>query len=106
MLAMFGGGALLATGRGYAATTFDKLVPWLDAHPDAHVRLVGLPDALRGFSHERATVVEASEVVGMDDPVEVGVAPPVLPPAAGAAAPQVGAGDGVGPSGWGAPGFY
>jgi len=44
---------------------------FLDAHPDAHVRLVGLPDALRGFSHERATVVEASEVVGMDDPVEV-----------------------------------
>ena len=44
---------------------------FLDAHPDAHVRLVGLPDALRGFSHERATLVEASEVVDMDDPVEV-----------------------------------
>ena len=43
----------------------------LEQHPDAHLLLVGLPEAFKGFSHERATVVPASEVVAMDDPVEV-----------------------------------
>jgi glycerol-3-phosphate acyltransferase PlsX len=33
--------------------------------------LVGLPDALSSFSHPRAQVVAASEVVAMDDPIEV-----------------------------------
>ena len=33
--------------------------------------LVGLPDSLQAFSHPRATVVLASEVVAMDDPLEV-----------------------------------
>ena len=44
---------------------------FLDAHADAALILVGLPEALAGFSHARATVVTASEVVTMDDPVEV-----------------------------------
>ena len=44
---------------------------FLDDHPDAHLLLVGLPDKLAGFSHARASLVPASEVVLMDDPVEV-----------------------------------
>jgi glycerol-3-phosphate acyltransferase PlsX len=44
---------------------------FLDTHPDANLLLVGLPDALSSFSHPRAKVVAASEVVAMDDPVEV-----------------------------------
>ena len=44
---------------------------FLENHPEASLLLVGLPDALAGFSHPRARVVTASEVVAMDDPVEV-----------------------------------
>jgi glycerol-3-phosphate acyltransferase PlsX len=44
---------------------------FLDTHPDAKLLLVGLPDALSSFSHPRAQVVPASEVVTMDDPIEV-----------------------------------
>jgi glycerol-3-phosphate acyltransferase PlsX len=33
--------------------------------------LVGLPEALRNFSHARAKIIIATEVVGMDDPLEV-----------------------------------
>ena len=44
---------------------------FLDTHPDAKLLLVGLPDALSSFSHPRAQVVAASEVVAMDDPIEV-----------------------------------
>ena len=44
---------------------------FLDAHPDAKLLLVGKPEDLTGLTHERATVVAASEVVSMDDPVEV-----------------------------------
>ena len=44
---------------------------FLDAHPDAELLLVGLPEALTGFDHPRARLVAATEVVGMDDPVEV-----------------------------------
>ncbi len=44
---------------------------FLDKHPDAELLMVGLPAALAGFSHPRATVVPASEVVGMDDSLEV-----------------------------------
>ena len=40
-------------------------------HPDATLILVGLPDSLRHFSDKRVTVVGATEVVGMDDPIEV-----------------------------------
>ena len=44
---------------------------FLDAHPDARLLLVGLPASLAGFSHPRATAIHASDVVGMDDAVEV-----------------------------------
>jgi phosphate acyltransferase len=44
---------------------------FLEAHPDAQLLLVGAEDSLRNFGHPRAHVVAASEVVAMDDPVEV-----------------------------------
>jgi len=44
---------------------------FLETHPQAALRLVGLPEALAGFEHPRAHIVPASEVVGMDDPVEI-----------------------------------
>ncbi len=44
---------------------------FLDSHPDARILLVGQPQALASFTHERAQLVAASEVVTMDDPVEV-----------------------------------
>ncbi len=44
---------------------------FLQAHPDAELLLVGLPDSLASFQHPRARVVAAMEVVGMDDAVEV-----------------------------------
>lgn len=44
---------------------------FLEAHPDAQLLLVGAPAALEALRHPRASVVSASEVVAMDDPVEV-----------------------------------
>ncbi len=44
---------------------------FLDQHADAQLLMVGLPDSLRTFAHPRAILVFASEVVGMDDPLEV-----------------------------------
>jgi phosphate acyltransferase len=44
---------------------------FLDAHPQARVLLVGLPEVLQGFAHPRASIVTATEVVAMDDPLEV-----------------------------------
>lgn len=44
---------------------------FLEHHPDAELLLVGLPDSLAGFQHPRARAVAATEVVGMDDPIEV-----------------------------------
>ena len=44
---------------------------FLDRNPDAKLLLVGLAKDLSHFSHARAAVVAASEVVEMDDPVEV-----------------------------------
>ena len=44
---------------------------FLDRHPDAELLLVGRPEALQGLSHERARVVPATEVVGMDDSIEL-----------------------------------
>ena len=44
---------------------------FLQAHPDAHLLLVGLPQALQHFQHPRASLVAASEVVTMEDPLEV-----------------------------------
>jgi phosphate acyltransferase len=51
--------------------TLPACTQFLDQHPDAALILVGLPDALKGFSHPRATIVAASEVVTMDDPLEI-----------------------------------
>ncbi|WP_367067915.1 phosphate acyltransferase PlsX [Oryzisolibacter sp. LB2S] len=44
---------------------------FLEHHPEARLLLVGQPERLKGLAHERATVVAATEVVSMDDPVEV-----------------------------------
>ncbi|WPB56009.1 phosphate acyltransferase PlsX [Xylophilus sp. GOD-11R] len=44
---------------------------FLEHYPDVSLLLVGQPDKLAGFSHPRATIVAASEVVTMDDAVEV-----------------------------------
>jgi len=44
---------------------------FLDHHPDAELLLVGLPDSLAGLRHARARIVAATEVVGMDDSIEV-----------------------------------
>lgn len=44
---------------------------FLHLHPEARLLLVGAPAALTGFSHPNARVVAASEVVAMDDAVEV-----------------------------------
>jgi len=44
---------------------------FLDQHADASLILVGLPQAFAEFSHPRAHVVAASEVVTMDDPLEI-----------------------------------
>jgi glycerol-3-phosphate acyltransferase PlsX len=44
---------------------------FLERHPGAELLLVGLPASLSGFSHARAHIVAATEVVGMDDPLEV-----------------------------------
>jgi glycerol-3-phosphate acyltransferase PlsX len=44
---------------------------FLDAHPDAQVLLVGLQAQLESFQHPRAKLVAATEVVGMDDDIEV-----------------------------------
>ena len=44
---------------------------FLETHPEARLLLVGAPAALKGFAHERASMVAATEVVAMDDAVEV-----------------------------------
>jgi glycerol-3-phosphate acyltransferase PlsX len=44
---------------------------FLGRHPEAQLLLVGAPDSLRVLNHSRARVVPASEVVAMDDAVEV-----------------------------------
>ena len=44
---------------------------FLDQHPDAQLIMVGLPDSLKGYTHPRGRLVHASEVVTMDDPLEV-----------------------------------
>ena len=44
---------------------------FLETHSQARLLLVGLPQSLQSFAHDRATIVAASEVVAMDDPVEV-----------------------------------
>ncbi len=44
---------------------------FLAAHPEAHLLLVGQPEALAAFQHPRVSIVPASEVVAMDDAVEI-----------------------------------
>ena len=44
---------------------------FLAHEPEAQLLLVGASDALSAFSHPRARIVPATEVVAMDDPVEV-----------------------------------
>ncbi|TAN10790.1 MAG: phosphate acyltransferase PlsX [Burkholderiaceae bacterium] len=44
---------------------------FLQRQSDARLLLVGQPDALKQFSHQRVRVVAASQVVTMDDSVEV-----------------------------------
>ncbi len=44
---------------------------FLRHHPEGQLLLVGLPESLRTFSHERALKLAASEVVGMEDSLEV-----------------------------------
>ena len=44
---------------------------FLDAHPDAQLLLVGRPERLQALVHARAQHVPATEVVAMDDAVEV-----------------------------------
>ncbi|AVP57232.1 phosphate acyltransferase PlsX [Pulveribacter suum] len=44
---------------------------FLESHPDARLLLVGQAEQLKGLEHERAVHVPASEVVAMDDAVEV-----------------------------------
>ena len=54
------------------AVTLPACRAFLDAHPDAELLLVGRPEALApAAGWARCTVVAASEVVTMDDPVEV-----------------------------------
>ena len=51
--------------------TLEACRRFLALQADAQLLLVGAPDALRSFHHPRARVVAASEVVAMDDAVEV-----------------------------------
>ncbi len=51
--------------------TLPACTQFLEQHADAALILVGLPEKLAAFSHPRATIVAASEVVTMDDPIEV-----------------------------------
>jgi glycerol-3-phosphate acyltransferase PlsX len=44
---------------------------FLERYPDAALVMVGLPESLHGFTHPRATLVAASEVVTMEDALEV-----------------------------------
>jgi hypothetical protein len=43
---------------------------FLQSHADAHLLLIGLPESLKDFSHPRATLIMASEVVTMEDSLE------------------------------------
>jgi len=44
---------------------------FLESQPEAELLLVGIEGDLRGFAHPRARIVPATEVVAMDDAVEV-----------------------------------
>ena len=51
--------------------TLPACTRFLEQHPQARLIMVGLPESMKGFAHTRATVVLASEIVTMDDPLEV-----------------------------------
>jgi len=53
------------------AVTLPACRHFLDTHSDAQVLLVGLQAQLESFQHPRAKLVAATEVVGMDDDIEV-----------------------------------
>ena len=53
------------------SVTLPACTRFLDQHADVQLILVGLPQSMAGYAHARATVVLASEVVAMDDPLEV-----------------------------------
>jgi glycerol-3-phosphate acyltransferase PlsX len=53
------------------SVTLPACTQFLDQHPDVQLIMVGKPDSLAGFSHARAQLVCASEIVTMDDPLEV-----------------------------------
>lgn len=60
------------------AVTLPASLAFLDGHPDASVVLVGQPEALaaqplyaRLQAHPRCRIVPASEIVTMDDPIEI-----------------------------------
>lgn len=54
------------------SVTLEACRKFLATHPEARLLLVGKPEALGAWqAHERASIVAASEVVSMDDPVEV-----------------------------------
>ena len=57
------------------AVTLPACAAFLASHPDAHLLLVGLPEALAklpaSIDQTRIQVIAASEVVTMDDPLEV-----------------------------------
>ena len=60
------------------SVTVPAAISFLSSHDDAEMVLVGLPDAigaqlkkLHATDHPRVTVVPATEVITMDDPVEV-----------------------------------
>ncbi len=53
------------------ASTLPAALAFLDRYPKANLLLVGLPESLKGFNHPRARIVPASEVVTMDDPLEI-----------------------------------
>lgn len=53
------------------AVTLPACRQFLDQHANASLIMVGLAEQLTGFSHPRAKIVVASEVVTMDDPLEI-----------------------------------
>jgi phosphate acyltransferase len=53
------------------ASTLPACRAFLAAHPQASLLLVGQAQALASFNHPRATIVLATDVVAMDDPIEI-----------------------------------
>ena len=51
--------------------TLPACTRFLETHPDARLILVGLAAAFQAYSHPRASIVTATEVVGMEDSLEI-----------------------------------